>query len=257
MGMEIGISSPYFCNTDFTEMLERIAPHFSVWEIIGEHKHFLPNIKNTVIEALSSYDIELQLHLPFSDINLASVIPRARKLALDLVMDSMLVGSDIGITSMTLHPGSLSSINWRSREWALDTSRSSMKKIYELAGETGVRINLENMPYGKWMLGHSLEELNYLSKGFEPENWGICYDIGHGFISGEGDNIMKHPRSITNIHAHDNCGQEDSHLVPGKGNIDFRKIADALAGTGCETVIFEANGLEEGIEGKKLLQMIF
>jgi len=238
-------------------MLERIAPHFPVWEIIGEHKHFLPDIKNTVIESLSSYDIELQLHLPFSDINLASVIPRARILALDLVMDSMLVGSEIGITSMTLHPGSLSSIDWRNRKWALDTSRASMEEICSRAEDLGVRINLENMPYGKWMLGHSLEELKYLSEGFEPENWGICYDIGHGFISGEGDEFLKVPHSITNIHAHDNCGQEDSHLVPGKGNIDFRKIAKALAGTGCETVIFEANSLEEGIDGKKLLEMIF
>jgi len=257
MRMEIGISSPYFCNTDFTEMLERIAPHFTVWETIGEYKHFLPDIKNIVIELLPSYNIKLQLHLPFSDINLASVIPRARKLALDLVLDSIAAGSEIGITSMTLHPGSLSSINWRDRKWALETSRSSMEEIYGYAVDIGVRINLENMPYGKWMLGHSLEELNYLSKGFERENWGICYDIGHGSISGEGDEFLKVPHSITNIHAHDNCGQEDSHLVPGKGNIDFGEIAKALAGTECETVIFEANSLEEGIEGRKLLELIF
>jgi len=255
--MKIGISSPSFCVVPFEKMLERIAPHFDVWELIGEYEHYLPKIADRVSDLKDSYDVELQLHLPFSDINLASVIPESRELALDRTLQSIDSAAKVGITSLTLHSGSLSSITWRDRKWALDIARSSMEEIYTKVVDSSVHMNLENLPYGKWMLGHTLEELEFLSEGFDEKVWGICYDIGHGFISAQQDNFLANPYLISNIHAHDNHGTEDSHLIPGKGAIDFPKVARALKGSGSKVVIFEANSLEEGIEGKGCVEGYF
>ena len=255
--MKIGISSPSFCVTPFEEMLERIAPHFEVWELIGEHEHYLPKIADRITALADSYNVELQLHLPFSDVNLASVIPEARQLALDRVIASIESAGKVGITSVTLHSGSLSSITWRDRKWALDVARSSMEEIYARVVDCSMHMNLENLPYGKWMLGHTLEELEFLSEGFDENIWGICYDIGHGFISGEQEKFLANPRSISNIHAHDNHGTEDSHLIPGKGKIDFPKVAQALKGSVSEVIIFEANSLPKGIEGKGCIKDYF
>lgn len=255
--MKIGISSPYFCTTPFTKMLERIAPHFEVWELVGEHHHFLPDIVEEIADIKDSCAVDLQLHLPFSDINPASVVPQARNLALEILLDSMDAAAEVGITSMTLHSGSLSSINWRDRKWGLRVARASLEEIYARAEELDLHINLENLPYGKWMLGHSLEELKILSEGFEPRTWGLCYDIGHGFISGHQDEFLGSSHLITNIHAHDNHGKEDSHIVPGQGEIDFKRIAEAMKGSKADVVIVEANSLEEGIEGKRVLEELF
>ena len=254
--MKIGISSPYFCTTPFQKMLELIAPHFEVWEIIGEHLHYLPDIVSEIKDVKDSHNVELQLHLPFSDINPASVVPRARKLSMDILKESMEAAAEVGIVSMTLHAGSLSSINFRDRQWGLDLGRASCGKIHRHAEELGVRINLENLPY-KWMLGRTLDELLYMSSGSGSKAWGLCYDIGHGFISGAQDDLLEHPDLVTNIHAHDNTGREDSHLVPGKGDIDFEKVARSMMGSRSEVVIMEANNLEEGIEGKKILTKLF
>ena len=254
--MKIGISSPYFCTTPFQKMLELISPHFEVWEIIGEHLHYLPDIVDEIRDVMGSYNVELQLHLPFSDINPASVVPRVRELSLDILTESMNAAADLGIVSMTLHAGLLSSINFRDRQWGLDVGSESCRKIYRHAEDLGVHINLENLPH-KWMLGTSLEELEYLSEGFDPATWGLCYDIGHAFISGAQDDLLEHPDLVTNIHAHDNKGREDSHLAPGKGDIDFEAVARSLMGSKSDVVIMEANNLDDGIEGKKILTKIF
>ncbi|MDP6157037.1 MAG: sugar phosphate isomerase/epimerase family protein [Candidatus Thermoplasmatota archaeon] len=255
--MEIGISSPYFCTTPFEVMLKKIAPHFEVWELIGEYEHYLPKIADRISDLKDSYNVELQLHLPFSDINPASVIPEARQLALDRLLASIDSAADVGISSVTLHSGSLSSITWRDRKWALKVARSSMEEIYERLVDCDMHMNLENLPYGKWMLGNTLEELEFLSEGFDEKVWGICYDIGHGFISGQQENFLANPSLISNIHAHDNHGTEDSHLIPGNGNIDFPKVAEAMRRSKSKVVIFEANSLEEGIKGKRIVEDYF
>ncbi len=255
--MKIGISSPSFCITPFEDMIELIAPHFEVWELIGEHEHYLPEIEDRVSDLKDSYDLELQLHLPFSDINLASVIKEARQLAMDRVLASIDSAAKLGIESVTLHTGSLSSITWRDRKWALNVARRSMEEIYARVVDCDVHMNLENLPYGKWMLGHTLEELNFLSKGFDEKEWGICYDIGHGFISAQQEKFLANPQLISNIHAHDNHGTEDSHLIPGKGKIDFPKIAKVLKASSSKVVIFEANNLSDGILGKVYVEDYF
>lgn len=237
--------------------MEQLSPHYDVWEIVGEYEHYIPSIGCVIEDVLPSYDVSLQLHLPFSDINPASVIPEARRLAMRRIMDSIESASGLGITSMTLHPGQLSSISWRDRRWALETARSSIKEFYALASELGVRINLENMPYGKFMLGHSPEELSLLSEELDTGTWGICYDVGHGFISGYEDDFLASPGSITNLHVHDNDGGEDSHLIPGRGSIDFGKITRIVPSMNIAGVVFEARDIDDALKGAAQVRNLF
>lgn len=254
--MKIGISSPAFSVVDFETMLPRIAPHFEVWELIGEYKHYLPAIKEKVDALAPSYDVSFQLHLPFSDVNIASVIHRARDPALEMTLGSIDAAAELGITTATLHPGLLSSLNMKNRKWGLDIARRSVEKIYDVAKDRGVRVSLENQPY-KWMLGTTLEELEFLSRDFDKETWGYCYDIGHAFLTGQGEAFSGVTGDITNIHAHDNRGEDDLHLLPGEGDVDFPAIAKTMEGARTDAVIYEANSLEEGIRGKGYLTKLF
>jgi len=68
----------------------------------------------------------------------------------------------------------------------------------------------------------------------------LTLDIGHASVSGEDylSAIKKHHSKIFHIHAHDNLGRPennllkfnrpDPHLIPGKGEIDWKKIIDLL-----------------------------
>lgn len=254
--MNIGVSSPSFCIEAFETMLERIYPNFEVWEIIGEYRHFLPDIWKDMADISKSYPMVFQLHLPFSDINLASVVPGARKLALEMVINSLDCAARVGIEKATLHAGSLSSITFRDRDWALDMARDSLEKIYLKARDVGMHISLENLPL-HWMLGTTMDELVRLSEGFEPETWGFCYDIGHGHITGIDRDEIPHIERITNIHVHDNFGTNDAHLIPGMGEIDFARLSRELVLAGTDTVIFESRNLEEGIQGKRVVEKYF
>jgi len=238
-------------------MLESLGGDFEVWELIGEHEHYVPSLREKIQDLMPSYDIILQLHLPFSDINLASVIPEAREMALRFTIDSLVAGADVGIRSMTLHPGTLSSVTWRDRGWALEIAKRSIRDIDRAAKERDVRINLENMPFGKFMLGNTLEELLYLIEGLDEDTWGLCYDTGHGLISGQEDVFLDSAELITNLHVHDNHGSEDSHMIPGMGCVNFDRIVQAYPLMRSESIIFETNSLHEGKEGLPRLMKMF
>ncbi len=218
--------------------------------------HYLPDISEVASELTESYDTGLQVHLPFSDINIASVIPRVRQLGVEFITDSIEAAAGIGIGKATLHPGSASSISFRDRDWVMATARRSMETIYECAVEHGVTICLENMPY-RSMIGPDMDELLALSEGFEPEIWSICYDMGHGHISGLEGSIEKHTDRIYNLHVHDNRGKKDSHLIPGQGNIDFDTLSPVLKRSPCEIAVFEAQDLRDALSGKEEVAKYF
>ncbi len=109
--------------------------------------------------------------------------------------------------------------------------------VAEYAAKRGVKIAIENTEFPqKEMLSlvRFLEERG-LEKGF-----GTLWDVGHWncYPAPEGfdfaDNFGKH---LIGTHVHDNFGQkdpqvitwnDDSHVLPFDGTIDYRRIGDAM-----------------------------
>lgn len=62
------------------------------------------------------------------------------------------------------------------------------------------------------------------------DKFGILLDTGHCNINGEDfkEVIPKCKGLPFHIHLDDNNGDSDSHLIPGKGNVDFRGLVRAL-----------------------------
>ena len=58
---------------------------------------------------------------------------------------------------------------------------------------------------------------------------GICLDIGHANIGGDpADAVREIGEAIVSVHASDNDGSSDSHLTPGKGEVDWKRVIKAL-----------------------------
>lgn len=110
-------------------------------------------------------------------------------------------------------------------ERRLDAGFSSLEEIKVFAGQRGVEVLIENTPNGL----SSAERLN----AFLTEthlNLGYCFDTGHAHMTGdmqEQFELMK-PR-VRSTHIHDNNGEEDQHLFPGKGTIDWSHAMQMLA----------------------------
>jgi sugar phosphate isomerase/epimerase len=106
----------------------------------------------------------------------------------------------------------------------LDAAFSSLDEIRVFAAQRGVEVLLENTPNGMT----SAERLNHFL-GQTHLNLNYCFDVGHAHMTGDiaaEFELMKD--RIRSTHVHDNDGQEDLHLFPGEGTIDWRSAMGLL-----------------------------
>lgn len=75
------------------------------------------------------------------------------------------------------------------------------------------------------------EEMQKIYSQLDKRFFTFCVDVGHGNIiykDGSLALIEKLNQNITAVHLHDNFCKTDDHLMPGKGNIDWGKLKEAL-----------------------------
>jgi sugar phosphate isomerase/epimerase len=98
-----------------------------------------------------------------------------------------------------------------------------LKKIIDKAREKGILICLENLSENCHDLEVAFDKLPLLN---------LTLDVGHGQLLREEntsfDIIKQYPDRIKHIHLHNNLGgnmpENDLHLPPGKGIVDFENI---------------------------------
>lgn len=127
--------------------------------------------------------------------------------------------------TMVLHTG-FPENDWYPHRWG--ALLSSLGELVESA-PAGIRFALENTPVGSG----STDVIRDIVERFPAERVGICIDLGHanlqetveGAVRTAGDRLI-------HVHASDNHGLKDDHLVPGKGSIRWDRAMSALAGVG-------------------------
>ena len=106
------------------------------------------------------------------------------------------------------------------------TSPIGMKRVHmlvERAEKLGVRLAMENVRDT-----HALIEI--LGSIASPM-LGLCYDSGHDLIWGHTppyEILEKYKDRLFAVHFHDNMGQNDDHIAPGEGVLDWKKIKSAV-----------------------------
>lgn len=102
---------------------------------------------------------------------------------------------------------------------------SSLNELCEAVPET-VRFAVENtpVPSGQCDIVHDI------ALRYPAERVGVCLDLGHAHIQ---ENIPSAVRALgarlVHVHCHDNRGERDDHLVPGRGTIPWRQVTAALS----------------------------
>ncbi|MCG2825694.1 MAG: sugar phosphate isomerase/epimerase [Thermoplasmatales archaeon] len=246
--MKIGISSPNFSLIDFEKILGEISKHFDKWEIVAEGKHYLWDIKEKFLEITPSYNVKFSVHAPLSDVNIASLNPEMRKESIKQISETIKIASELDIALITMHPGHLSPLGVLVPEKIREINKNSVKQISKTAKEYNVTVALENMPNQRITTSHSLKELLEIA----DSNVEICFDIGHANTNNNIGEFLDYGK-FANVHIHDNIGKSDSHLVIGKGNIDFRNVLKKLNEKYNGVVVIESRGLKAGVESKNIL----
>jgi sugar phosphate isomerase/epimerase len=249
----IAVSAPVLSILDFDEAFGFVSKEFDAWEIVGEGRHFLPNLVYQFLDASSSYDLSFSAHAPLSDINIGSLNERVRETSLREIVNSIKAARRMDIGLLTVHPGFYSPAGMIEKPRVVQTTLESLSYIESVARDLGVKVALENMPnMGPLTMGRTPEELFQLLSNFDL---GICFDIGHANTMGKIDAFLAHKKRFINVHLHDNMGERDQHLVVGEGNIDFKKALSALSDYQGRFVI-EARSLKEAIASRDRLNSI-
>jgi sugar phosphate isomerase/epimerase len=246
----IAVSAPVLSMLDFDEAFGFVSKEFKAWEIVGEGRHFLPNLVYQFLDASSSYDLSFSVHAPLSDINIGSLNERVRESSLREVVSSIKAARRMEIGLVTIHPGFNSPAGMLDRPKVLQTTLESLSYIESVSRDLGVKVALENMPnMGPLTMGRTPEELLQLLGSFDL---GICFDVGHANTMGKIEEFLALKNRFTNVHLHDNTGERDQHLMVGEGNIDFKKLLAALSDYQGRFVI-EARSLKEAVTSRDRL----
>jgi len=202
---------------------------------------------DSLSEALRSSGVKAtSFHAPYGiPYDLGSLDQGHRRSALGRHKRHVEYCSSLGSEYYVIHPGYDDYLSSRGGKWddvkkmvifpreeatirkLWKTNVSSLAELADFAADAGVKIALETAPPNIMTPQETLSVVRTADR----ENLGVCLDSGHVNIGGTikpADAIREIGSLLWTLHLHDNNGDGDFHLVPGKGNIDWKSVARAL-----------------------------
>ncbi len=106
----------------------------------------------------------------------------------------------------------------------------SFQEIEEYVRNKSITLLIEPAHRFETNLILTIEDCFRMLDELKSDKFGILMDTGHCNVNGEDfEKIIPKCKELPlHIHLDDNNGDFDSHLIPGEGNVDFDRLADAL-----------------------------
>lgn len=209
---------------------------FSALEVYGVSPHFdCGNMDqvHTVAAALKKYNVApAALHSSYKmimegdgkakSVSLSFGNPKKRLYSLEIIHQAIEAAEIIGAKNVIVHFGVFGD---KVKGDVLSNIISALILLEEFISGRDVEIAFENVATPVSMSGY----ISYTLKKFDFKSMGICLDIGHANINEDsalaiencGDRLM-------HIHASDNTGVNDAHLLPMEGKVDWGRVMNAL-----------------------------
>ena len=238
---------------DWAYGLEEIG--FTGWEIVSEGKQTLTDETMARVEdILETTNLQLSLHLPFSDLNLASLNVHIWEETLRQQIEYMERAAPF-IEVAVVHPGHLSPLSIQLPDLAWEKNLEGIGRLCETGADLGVVICVENMVNMKFIFGRHASEIVGMIETIDADNLAIVFDIGHANTNDMINDFIGLKEKIRHVHAHDNHGERDEHLPIGAGTIDWRHVARELSGFKGRTIL-ECRSVGDGKKSMTYLQNI-
>ena len=249
--MKVGFSCIHMADNPFewAYSLEDIG--FSGWEIVCEGAQRLTkDIVERVQDVLRSTSLDFTAHLPFSDLNLASVNQPIWDESIKQMCNAIhLLGEMTDL--VVVHPGHLSPLGVELPDKAWEHNILGIQRLCDVAREYGILVTIENMPDIYRLLGRFPEELEGIVQNVDRVNVGITLDVGHANVTKTLDRFLE--LDFKHVHLNDNFGERDEHISLGKGSVNWNKVLKKLKSYEGRLVI-EARTVREGEESLNWLR---
>ncbi len=168
------------------------------------------------------------IHLPFaSDYDLAGDSEGRFQQAQAHLLQLAEVAHVLGAHALVLHPSDTERHRLPSAAEALARVRRRLAMLLASCGRLGLEVALEHMlPH---LLGGRVEELRAVLGPSPPEHLRFCLDVSHASFSGRLlETVGALADRLSYLHASDNYGHHDDHLLPGRGRLPWPALVQAL-----------------------------
>ena len=171
------------------------------------------------------YGVKLwSLHLPFTRLDYLDI--SRDELAKDTVAyhtELIKKASAVGIERFILHPSG-EPIASEDRAHRMQTAKASIARLASVASSCGAVIAVEDLP--RTCLGNcSAEILELIS--VDPSVC-VCFDTNHLLFEDPAEFIRNVGDKIVTLHVSDYDFVDERHWLPGEGDIDWKKVFQAL-----------------------------
>jgi sugar phosphate isomerase/epimerase len=228
---------------DWAYQLEDLG--YTGWEIVNEGRQKLtPENKAEALQISQTTDLAITIHLPYSDLNLASMNQPIWEETVRQMKSCLALASDFARLAV-VHPGHLSPLGMQMPDAAWSQSVLGIQQICDYASDLDMKIAVENMVNMPAILGRRPEEIQGILETVDRENVGFIFDVGHANTNGNVENFLKLRDKIIHIHMHDNHGERDEHLPVGNGTVPWKKVVSVLMDYKGR-IVTESRSLEEG-----------
>lgn len=265
--MEIGLSTRHLAN-------QRLTPHVldsihkagvSQFEIFAARQHLDYYDANHVSDvaqwfkdnSLTLNSVHAPLFAGFDNgrsgglaISPSYTEKRLRIEAMDEIKRAIEIAEQIPFRYLVLHLGRPED-EYDLRKF--DAAFTSLEHLRIFAKERGAAILLENTASPLSTPERLQEFIQYTRLDVK-----VCLDIGHAHLTGEAPAAVELLKSfVATAHLHDNRKQEDSHLMPFEGTIDWpASIAALRVLPGALVALIELHEHGPGLDGLSRIQEV-
>ena len=198
-------------------------------------------------QKLHEFEGAISVHGAFVDLVIHSQDKKVREIAKQRIFQSLEIARELKAERVVFH-ADFNPLS-RSERYKLNWIERNAMFWSEVLEKYPSTVLLENLydPTPE-MLRTLLDEVN-------SSRLKICLDVGHINIRSKvpvEEWIAVLGKDIRSIHVHDNKGDDDSHLAPGKGTINWQEFSDLIAKYQIDPdIVFEVEMLETTIQSLK------
>jgi len=198
----------------------------------AEPENTPPDVIAKARDILEKSGMEICVHAPFFDMNIAAFSPGIRRESVQISKKAVDFCAEVGGKSMIIHSGTLTYEEIKGiprdnnplfkTQW--DYNIDSLRQVNEYANAKGITVCLENIGFNS--IDQSFEDLLEIREAV-GSSLQFTLDFGHARLGqGAAEGIRMLADNIGHIHLHDNHGKRDDHLPVGDGNYDYSGFLD-------------------------------
>ena len=211
---KIGVSIITFPFLSFSEALQKIESlGFKAVELWTEFpevwKLDLNGRINLFKEILPSFNFDLSIHTPITDLNISSCNPKIQEISLKEIEETLILANKTEIKKAVVHGGfkpkekPFNKLNKTNLHPNINQISNGIKQILKQGEELGVEILVENAEYDEQhKILRTYDDFQTITKKINKE-FSIVYDISHSFPAGAKKNkefITKMKQRIKEVH---------------------------------------------------------